>query len=914
MEKNYQPQTMEPQCYARWEKSGYFSPRGEGPAYSIVIPPPNVTGSLHMGHGFQYTLMDILIRYHRMRGYRTLWQVGTDHAGIATQMVVERQLNAQGIARQDLGRDAFLEKIWAWKESSGNQITNQMRRMGISVDWAHEAFTMDETRAKAVAQVFITLYQQGLIYRGKRLVNWDPHFNTAISDLEVISQEEAGFLWHLAYPLANGQGHLTVATTRPETMLGDVAVAVHPEDTRYQALIGQMLILPLTGRQIPIIADEAVLTDFGTGCVKVTPAHDFNDYAIGQRHNLPLLNIFTSDAKLNDEVPKEFRGLSREDARQAVLAALTEQDVLTKTENYQLKVPRGDRSGVIIEPYLTDQWFVRATKLADRALQVVRNGDIRLLPEGWQKTYEQWLVNIEDWCISRQLWWGHRIPAWYDLDGQVYVGSDEQTIRTTHHLAADVVLIQDQDVLDTWFSSALWPFSALDWPADSARVQEFYPTAVLVTGFDILFFWVARMVMMGLHFMDAVPFRDVLITGLIRDSEGQKMSKTKGNVLDPIDLIDGISLDDLLQKRTTGLMQPAMAKAIEKKTRKEFPEGIPAHGTDALRFTYASLATPGRDIRFDLGRVSGYRNFCNKLWNAARFVLMQTEGQSLQFGLPSHFVDRWICSRLQKAIVEITRHIAEYRFDLMTQKLYDFIWHEYCDWYLELTKPLLANAEQSKNTNQIRGTLISVLDSILRLTHPVMPFISEEIWHHLTPFLTPDAPSLMIASYPTVDANLEDNDIEAQMSWLQQVIIAIRNIRGELNRAPSSPMALWLLKGSVADRKCLQEQQVFLSKLANLAEISFLDLPPTTPVATAIVGELELLVPLSDAEIAAEQLRLQKNIDKIQQEISKLLQKLDNPQYIAKAPANLVQQEQARLAELYTTQQKLREKALLREA
>lgn len=796
MEKTYNPDEIEQRWYQTWESNGEFKPSGEGTPYAIMLPPPNVTGSLHMGHGFNNTIMDTLTRYHRMKGDNTLWQPGTDHAGIATQMVVERQLNGEGKTRHDLGRDKFIDRIWDWKEESGNNITRQLRRLGSSLDWSRDRFTMDEDLSKAVKHVFVQLHKEGLIYRGKRLVNWDPVLHTALSDLEVLSEEESGHLWHFRYPLTDGSGHLVVATTRPETMLGDTAVAVHPEDERYKDLIGKTITLPLVGREIPIIADDYVDQEFGTGCVKITPAHDFNDAEMGQRHNLEKINILTVDAAINDNAPEKYRGLDRYEARDVIVKDFKDLGLLEGIQDHTLMVPRGDRSGAVIEPLLTDQWYVKADVLAEPAVKAVQEGKIKFVPGNWDKTFYNWMDGIQDWCISRQIWWGHRIPAWYDDEGNVYVANDEATVRAENKLTDDVNLRQDEDVLDTWFSSALWPFSTLGWPENTDAVKTWYPGSVLVTGFDIIFFWVARMMMMGLKFMDDVPFKEVYIHGLVRDSHGHKMSKSKGNVLDPIDIIDGIDLETLVKKRTTGLMNPKDAPKIEKATRKEFPDGIESHGTDALRFTFASLASTGRDINFDMNRIGGYRNFCNKLWNAARYVLMNTEDQDTGIDnddVELSLADRWIISKLQTTEQEVTAAIEGYRFDHAAQGIYEFIWDNYCSWYLELSKPVLSNDNASEAAKRgTRRTLVRVLETTLRLTHPFMPYITEEIWQTIAPLAGKTGDSIMSQSYPVADDSKIDADAVAEMEWVMEFITGVRSIRSQMNIPPKKQLPVIL--------------------------------------------------------------------------------------------------------------------------
>ncbi len=914
MDKTFQPAAIETRWYQEWEASGYFAPQGGENAYSIMIPPPNVTGSLHMGHGFQEAIMDALIRYHRMLGDNTLWQVGTDHAGIATQMVVERQLEAQGINRHDLGREKFIEKVWQWKEESGGTITRQLRRLGSSLDWSRERFTMDAGLSAAVQEVFIRLYREGLIYRGQRLVNWDPALHTAISDLEVISEDEPGHLWHFNYPLAGAEGHVTVATTRPETMLGDAAVAVHPEDERFAHLIGRMVQLPLCDRLIPVIADEYVDREFGTGCVKITPAHDFNDYEVGRRHGLPMLNIFNDHAAISDKAPPAYRGLDRFKARERVIADMTALGLLDKVDEHRLNVPRGDRSGVVIEPYLTDQWYVDARKLAKPAIEAVENGAIQFVPRQWENTYFAWMRDIQDWCISRQLWWGHRIPAWYDAQGAIYVGDSEAAVREEHALGKDVVLRQDEDVLDTWFSSALWTFSTLGWPAETEELAVFHPSTVLVTGFDIIFFWVARMIMMTLHLRQEVPFHTVYVHGLVRDGEGQKMSKSKGNVIDPIDLIDGIGLEELIRKRTTGLMQPQLAAKIEKATRRQFPDGIAPYGTDALRFTYYSLASTGRDIKFDLGRIEGYRNFCNKIWNAARYVLMNCENEDCGTGPGSRvelsLADRWISGKVQETAAQVARAIDNYRFDLASQALYEFIWNEYCDWYLELSKPILWDADASLDAKRgTRQTLIRVLEIWLRLLHPLMPFITEEIWQVISPLAGKTGPTIMLQPYPQAGDGDIDTRAHQDIEWLKAVILGIRNIRGEMNIPPGKELSVLLRNGNQTDQLRLAENSQYLKKLAKLADIRWLSQDVEAPMAaTALAGELEILVPMAGLiDKEAENARLKKEIGKLESDLIRLQGKLSNTAFIAKAPVEVVAKEQEKMQAQQQALQTLRE-------
>lgn len=925
MDKTYQPHAIETALYENWEAKGYFAPQGSGEPYTIMIPPPNVTGSLHMGHGFNNAIMDALIRFRRMQGRNTLWQPGTDHAGIATQMVVERQLGAQGIDRHDLGREKFLEKVWEWKAESGGNITRQIRRLGSSVDWSRERFTMDDGLSEAVKEAFVRLHEDGLIYRGKRLVNWDTKFHTAISDLEVESHDEKGHLWNLRYPLADGNktaegaDYLIVATTRPETMLGDAAVAVNPEDERYKALIGQYVELPLLGRRIPIIADDYCDPEFGTGCVKITPAHDFNDYEVGKRHNLPLINIFDQDAAvlpgaqifnidgsvnalLDASLPAEYAGLDRFEARKRIVAAFDALGLLEKIDDHALKVPKGDRSGTIIEPWLTDQWYVSTKPLAEKAIEVVENGEIQFVPKQYENMYFSWMRDIQDWCISRQLWWGHRIPAWYDQAGNVFVGRDEAEVRAKHNLG-DIPLRQDDDVLDTWFSSGLWTFSTLGWPEETDFLKTFHPTDVLVTGFDIIFFWVARMIMLSTHLTKQIPFKTVYVHGLVRDGLGQKMSKSKGNVLDPLDIVDGIDLETLLAKRTSGMMQPKLAEKIAKQTKAEFPEGIASYGTDALRFTFCSLATTGRDVKFDMGRVEGYRNFCNKLWNAANFVIENTDGQDTGINdeaVDLSPVDRWIISALQRCEQDVTRHLDAFRFDLATQALYEFVWDEYCAWYLELVKPVLwdenAPIERQRGT---RRTLVRVLEVILRLAHPFMPFITEEIWQRIKGQAGVSGETLMLQPWPVANESRIDAAAEGDIEWVKQLMLGVRQIRGEMKISMAKRIDVILANANAEDLRRLNDNAPLLNKLAKFESVKVLAAGEEAPMsATALVGDMQVLVPMAGLiDKEAELARLDKEIQRLEGEAKRVGGKLANEGFVAKAPAEVLEKERAKLAE-----------------
>jgi len=914
LEKTYNPKEIETRIYASWEDSGYFSPSKSGDPFCIVIPPPNVTGTLHMGHAFQDTIMDIIIRYERMKGKNTLWQVGTDHAGIATQMVVERQLEKNGTSRQQLGRETFEQEVWKWKEESGSTITKQMKRLGASTDWTKEKFTMDENLVRGVTKVFIQLYEEGLIYRGKRLVNWDPVLQTALSDLEVATSEEKGSLWHMRYPLDGQEDYIVVATTRPETMLGDTAVAVHPDDKRYKHLVGKHIILPLTKRKIPIIADEYVDQAFGTGCVKITPAHDFNDFEIGKKHGLEVISVLDQAAKISQSAPSEYGGLDRFEARRKIVKDLEELGLMHEIEDYLLTIPRGDRSGAILEPLITNQWFLKMEPLAKPAIEVVKNGELKFVPENWSKTYFEWLENIQDWCISRQLWWGHRIPAWYDNEGNVFVGENESEIRKKHNLDGSIVLTQDQDVLDTWFSSALWPFSSLGWPDDTYDLKTFYPTNVLVTGFDIIFFWVARMVMMGLKFMDEIPFNEIYIHGLIKDKNGQKMSKSKGNILDPIDLIDGISLDDLLEKRVQGLMQPEMEQRIINDTKKEFPNGIPDFGTDALRFNFAIQASTGRDIRLDLNRVEGYRNFCNKIWNASRFIKMNTNDFELLNIKDSqgHAIDQWIQSRYAKTIDEVEKQFGQYRFDLAATAMYEFVWNDFCDWYIELAKthindPGIADSKKDYTKNN----LINMLDAILRMLHPTIPFITEEIWQSLNEENAKR--SIMKSVFPSSDDWKTDDESAENTEWLKNFISSVRQIRSEMNIPPKQSISIIVEDASSLDCERLESLGSFIRNLGSVEAIMHKESSDVLPKsAIALLGEMKVFIPLEGlVDIEEEKGRLEKKLSKLNKELESVQNRLSNDAFIEKAPSDVVDDLKAKLKGLISDQSRIEEQIKL---
>lgn len=943
MDKTYNPQDIEQSLYQDWEQKGYFKPSGQGVPYSIMIPPPNVTGSLHMGHAFQDTIMDTLTRFKRMQGNNTLWQVGTDHAGIATQMLVERKLHAEeGKTRHDLGREDFINKIWEWKNESGGTITKQLRRLGASVDWDRERFTMDDGLSEAVKEVFVRLHKENLIYRGKRLVNWDPKLHTAISDLEVENKDKQGHMWNLRYPLADGvktqdgKDYIVVATTRPETMLGDSGVAVNPDDERYTDLIGKDILLPIVNRRITIVADEHADKDKGTGCVKITPAHDFNDNEVGKRHKMPMINIFDKDAailtqgetytfdgkelELDAPIPARFHGLDRFAARKAIVAEFEELGLLEKIEDHGLTVPYGDRSGVVIEPLLTDQWYVRVAPLAEPAKDAVKNGDIQFVPKQYENMYFSWMNDVQDWCISRQLWWGHRIPAWYDSEGNVYVGRDEAEVRRDNNIADSVALSQDEDVLDTWFSSALWTFSTQGWPENTDDLKTFHPSDVLVTGFDIIFFWVARMIMMTLHFIKdengkpQVPFKTVYVTGLIRDDNGDKMSKSKGNVLDPLDMIDGIELEDLVQKRTGNMMQPKLAAKIEKDTRKVFANGIEAHGTDALRFTLAAMASTGRDINWDMNRLEGYRNFCNKLWNASRYVLMNTEEQDCGFANDAQkeysLADRWILGQYEATVKTYTEHLDNYRFDLAANTLYEFTWNQFCDWYLELTKPVLFKGSEAQQRGT-RNTLITVLESLLRLMHPMMPYITETIWQRVAPLagLETAGTSIMVQGFPVYNAASVDAKAMEDLEWVKQFILAIRNIRGEMDISPSKPLSVLLANASSEDVRRIEENKSFLASLAKLEEFTMLENKDDAPAcATSYVGNLEIMIPMAGLiDVEAELARINKQLEKAEKGLAQVQNKLANEKFVNNAPEAVLAKENAKLAEFTDAKTKLLE-------
>ena len=914
MEKTYNPKEIEARIYESWEDSGYFSPSKSGEPFCIVIPPPNVTGTLHMGHAFQDTIMDIIIRYQRMNGKNTLWQVGTDHAGIATQMVVERQLEKSGTSRQELGRESFEKEVWKWKEESGSTITKQMKRLGASTDWTKEKFTMDENLVRGVTKVFIQLYEEGLIYRGKRLINWDPVLQTALSDLEVSTTEEKGSLWHMKYPISDSEDHIVVATTRPETMLGDTAVAVHPDDKRYKDLIGQEVILPLTDRKIPIIADEYVDQEFGTGCVKITPAHDFNDFEIGKRHDLEIISILDQSAKISPSAPAEYQGLDRFEARKKIVEDLEANGLMQEIEDYMLTIPRGDRSGAILEPLITNQWFLKMEPLAQPAIEAVKNDEIKFIPENWSKTYYEWLENIQDWCISRQLWWGHRIPAWYDNEGNVYVGESENEIRKQHNIENSIALIQDDDVLDTWFSSALWPFSSLGWPDETYDLKTFYPTNVLVTGFDIIFFWVARMVMMGLKFMDEIPFKEIYIHGLIKDKNGQKMSKSKGNILDPIDLIDGISLDELLDKRVQGLMQPEMEKRIISDTKKEFPNGIPDFGTDALRFNFAIQASTGRDIRLDLKRVEGYRNFCNKIWNASRFIKMNTNDFELLEikDTKGHPIDQWIQSKFAETIDEVEKQFSQYRFDLAATAMYEFVWNDFCDWYIELSKALInePGIKQSQK-DYTKNNLIKMLDAILRMLHPTIPFITEEIWQSLSE--ENNKKSIMKADFPSSKNWKADTEIAANTEWLKNFVSSVRQIRSEMTISPKQSIKIIVDDASNSDIKRLELFESFISNMGSVESIIHKEGPDDLPKsAIALLKGMKIYIPLEGlVDIEEEKARLQKKLSNLNQDLKSVKNRLSNDAFVEKAPKEVVDELKEKFKALSLDQTRIEEQLSL---
>ena len=914
MDKRYNPKEIESRIYTSWEDSGYFAPSKSGDPFCIVIPPPNVTGTLHMGHAFQDTIMDIIIRYERMKGKNTLWQVGTDHAGIATQMVVERQLEKNGTSRQKLGREAFEQEVWKWKEESGSTITKQMKRLGASTDWTKEKFTMDENLIQGVTKVFVQLFEEGLIYRGNRLVNWDPVLQTALSDLEVVTSEERGSLWHIRYPLDDKEGYIVVATTRPETMLGDTAVAVHPNDDRYKHLIGENIILPLTKRKIPIIADKYVDREFGTGCLKITPAHDFNDFEIGTKHGLEIISVLDQAAKINCSSPSKYEGLDRFKARRKIVEDLEALGLIQDIEDYSLTVPRGDRSGAILEPLITNQWFLKMEPLAKPAIEVVKNGELKFVPENWSKTYFEWLENIQDWCISRQLWWGHRIPAWYDSEGNVFVGENESEIRKKNNIDASIILTRDEDVLDTWFSSALWPFSSLGWPDETYDLKTFYPTNVLVTGFDIIFFWVARMVMMGLKFMDEIPFKEIYIHGLIKDKNGQKMSKSKGNILDPIDLIDGISLDDLLEKRVQGLMQPEMENRIINETKKEFPNGIPDFGTDALRFNFAIQASTGRDIRLDLSRVEGYRNFCNKIWNASRFIKMNTNDfQLLDTNVSKgHAIDQWIRSRFRQTIEEVEKQYGQYRFDLAATAMYEFVWNDFCDWYIELAKTLINDPDISESEKDYtKNNLIQMLDSILRMLHPTIPFITEEIWKSMNEENAKR--SIMKSSFPSSDDWTADEAGAEKSEWLKNFVSSVRQIRSEMNIPPKQSISIIIQDASSSDHEKLETLGSFIRNLGSIESITHKESSDElTKSAIALMGEMKVFIPLADlVDIEEEKSRLEKKLSKLNKELESIENRLSNDAFVEKAPIEVVDDLRAKFKGLVSDQSRIEEQIKL---